>query len=161
MVIIRNMRVDEYPAYCQYFIDDYSKEIAENYGHSIDVAIDLAKQDLNRHFPNGLESEGHDLLCIESEINSCLIVVGYLWHAKNSSDNSTFIYDFYISNEYRGNGFGKQAINEFEVHLQAIGITQIKLRVAYHNNRAFKLYHDVGFIVTGYNMSKKISMASS
>tara|TARA_B100001063_G_C16500121_1_gene421645 strand:- start:31 stop:192 length:162 start_codon:yes stop_codon:yes gene_type:complete len=48
MVVLREMRQEEYPAYCQYFIDDYSQEIAKNYGHSLDVSIELAKKDLHR-----------------------------------------------------------------------------------------------------------------
>ena len=150
------MRSEEYPAYCEYFIDDYSKEIAENYGHPMDDAINLAKEDLHRYFPNGVESNEHDLMCIETKINNRLCLVGYLWHCKNMDDKSTFIYDFYISDAYRGNGFGKQAINEFELQLQKDGIKQIKLRAAYHNKRAFKLYQNVGFLVTGYNMSKNL-----
>lgn len=159
MVVIRNMQSQEFPAYCEYFIDDYSKEIAENYGHSMDVAIELAKKDLYSSFPNGLESNDHDLLCIEAEIHNQLIVIGYLWHCKNTGDNSTFIYDFYISADYRGNGFAKLAISELETQLQSEGIGQIKLRVAYHNNRALKLYQAAGFIISGYNMSKNITVA--
>ena len=158
MVVLRNMQLREYPAYCEYFIDDYSKEIAENYGHSMDVAIDLARKDLDHNFPKGLESNGHDLLCIEVEIDNALTVVGYLWHAKNTDENSTFIYDFYVSEAHRGHGFGKLAIAELESQLQVEGITQIKLRVAYNNKRALKLYQDVGFVITGYNLSKNIGI---
>lgn len=158
MVVLRNMTLQEYPVYCDYFIDDYSKEIAENYGHSIERATEFAIKELNKSFPNGLESDQHDLLCIEAEINNELIVVGYLWHSKNISEHSTFIYDFYVSNEYRGKGFGKQAICELESQLHAEGIEQIKLRVAYHNKQAFKLYKDSGFIITGYSLSKKIGV---
>ncbi|MEZ9534014.1 GNAT family N-acetyltransferase [Vibrio splendidus] len=157
MVVLREMRQEEYPVYCQYFIDDYSQEIAKNYGHSLDVSIELAKKDLHRCFPNGLEGNEHSLLCIDAQINGELKLVGYLWHSINISDKSTFIYDFFVSSEYRGFGFGTQAISVLEAQLQTIGISQIKLRVAYHNERALKLYKDVGFEITGFNMSKKIS----
>ncbi|PML43597.1 GNAT family N-acetyltransferase [Vibrio lentus] len=157
MVVLREMREEEYPAYCQYFIDDYSQEIAKNYGHSLDVSIELAKKDLHRCFPKGLEGNEHSLLCIDAQINGELKLVGYLWHSINISDKSTFIYDFFVSSEYRGFGFGTQSISELEAQLQTIGISQIKLRVAYHNERALKLYKDVGFEITGFNMSKKIS----
>ena len=43
MIKLSPMTASEYPAYCDYFIDDYSREIAENYGHSIDRAIELGK----------------------------------------------------------------------------------------------------------------------
>ncbi|KUI99598.1 acetyltransferase [Vibrio sp. MEBiC08052] len=46
-----------------------------------------------------------------------------------------------------------------EKQLQEVGITQIKLRVAYQNERALKLYQEVGFVITGFNMSKKIGMS--
>ncbi|EDM67848.1 putative acetyltransferase [Moritella sp. PE36] len=152
------MTLVEYPAYCDYFIDDYSREIAENYGHTMDRAIELAEQDLIRSFPNGLETNEHDLLCLElkSESGSESEVVGYLWHSVKVSDKSTFIYDFFIFSNQRNNGYGKLAIKALESQLQAIGIEQIKLRVAYQNQRALKLYQDVGFVISGYNMSKKI-----
>ncbi|MFA0163992.1 N-acetyltransferase family protein [Vibrio splendidus] len=157
MVVLRGMRQDEYPAYCQYFIDDYSQEIARNYGHSLEVAVELAKKDLHRSFPNGLESNEHSLLCIDAEVDGECKLVGYLWHSVNIGDKSTFIYDFFISNDHRGQGYGTQSISALETQLLAIGINQIKLRVAYHNERALKLYKEVGFEVTGFNMSKKLS----
>ena len=158
MIQLRPMISAEYPGYCDYFIDDYIREIAENYGYSMDRAIELAEQDLIRSFPNGLETNEHDLLCIEftseSEVKS--EVVGYLWHSIKASDKSTFIYDFFIFSNQRNNGYGKQAIKALESQLQIIGIEQIKLRVAYQNQRALKLYQEVGFVISGYNMSKKI-----
>jgi len=156
VLILRPMRQNEYPAYCDYFIDDYSTEIAENYGHTMDVANQLAHKDLHRCFPDGLETNEHDLLCLEAKIQGKDIVVGYLWHSINIEDQSTFIYDFYVSDSFRGKGFGKYAIAELEKQLQSVGIKQIKLRVAYHNKRALALYKDVGFAVTGYNMSKTL-----
>ncbi|MGO1297687.1 MAG: GNAT family N-acetyltransferase [Vibrio sp.] len=156
MVVLRNMRQQEYPAYCQYFIDDYSREIAQNYGHAMNVAIELAEQDLQRFFPNGLEEKNHCLFCIDAEIAGEIQLVGYLWHSVNHSDNSTFIYDFFIFAEHRSRGLGRLALAELEKQLQLEGIKQIKLRVAYHNERALSLYKEVGFAITGFNMSKSI-----
>lgn len=157
MILLRDMRQEEFPAYSQYFIDDYSQEIAKNYGHSLEVSVELAKKDLHRSFPNGLEDNAHSLLCIEAEVDGECKLVGYLWHCVNISDNSTFVYDFFIFSEYRGLGYGTESISALETQLQAIGINQIKLRVAYHNDRALKLYKKVGFEITGFNMSKKVS----
>lgn len=152
MIKLRSMTLDEYPAYCDYFIADYSREISENYGHSMEKSVELANQDLHRCFPNGLETNEHQLLCIEYKAQ----IVGYLWHSIKVNDKSTFIYDFFIFTNSRNNGYGKLAIKALEVQLQSIGIEQIKLRVAYQNQRALKLYQEVGFTISGYNMSKKI-----
>ena len=154
MISLRKMKNEEYPAYCDYFIEDYSNEIVLNYGHSIEVATELAKKDLTECFPNGLDTNKHDLLCIEVEVADSLMVIGYLWHSIKKSDASTFIYDFYIADEYRGNGYGKEAIKSFEALLVSADVNQIKLRVAYQNKRALALYQEVGFSISGYNMSK-------
>jgi ribosomal protein S18 acetylase RimI-like enzyme len=156
MVILRQMLTGEFPAYCEYFIEDYSGEIIENYGHPKDVAIDMAKKDLEGSFPHGPESSDHSLLCLEADLDGKRELVGYLWH--KVSDDSTFIYDFYISPDYRGKGFGKEALAALEEVLASRGIGQIKLRVAYNNKRALKLYQDVGFEITGLNLAKNIGI---
>jgi len=158
VVNLREMRVDEYPVYCDYFIADYSHEIAKNYGHSMQVATEIAQKDLVKYFPHGLESNEHDLLCIEINLAGKPEVIGYLWHSLNKSDSSTFIYDFYVADEHRGNGYGRQAISVLENQLVSRGINQIKLRVAYNNQRALALYQEAGFIISGYNMAKNISI---
>lgn len=157
MINLRKMTLEEFPAYSDYFIADYSHEIALNYGHSIEVATDLALQELNKSFPNGPVTNEHDLLCIELDSNDSLVIIGYLWHSMKPSDASTFIYDFYIADQYRGHGYGKQAISELEKLLNEADINQIKLRVAYQNQRALALYQNVGFTISGYNMSKKLA----
>ena len=43
-----------------------------------------------------------------------------------------------------------------EKRLSYDGVKEIKLRVAFENNRALNLYKKVGFKITGYNMIKKI-----
>jgi hypothetical protein len=155
MIQLRPMTASEYPAYCDYFIDDYSREISENYGHSMDSAVELAKQDLLRSFPNGLETNDHELSCIESDSE----LVGYLWHSINTDGKSTFIYDFFIFSNSRNNGkSAKSAKSALESQLKSIGIEQIKLRVAYQNQTALKLYQKVAFAISGYNMSKKVSI---
>ncbi|WP_432458940.1 GNAT family N-acetyltransferase [Agarivorans sp. QJM3NY_25] len=154
MLTLRPMKQNEYPAYCEYFIDDYSREIAENYGHPIDLAIEMAQKALQLSFPNGLDTKQHALLCLEISIDSQSNVVGYLWHAINTEDQATFIYDFYVNETYRGRGYAKQAIALLEAQLQQQSIKQIKLRVAYQNKRALKLYQALGFSISGFNMSK-------
>ncbi|MGF1755138.1 GNAT family N-acetyltransferase [Vibrio makurazakiensis] len=156
MINLRRMREEEFPAYSEYFIEDYSQEIARNYGHPISTAIELARKDLENSFPNGYELNGHELLCIELKDSDEKNAVGYLWHSVNTNDNSTFIYDFYIADSFRGQGLGKLAMQYLEDQLQAKGIEQVKLRVAYQNTRALKLYQETGFSITGFNMSKSL-----
>ncbi|MNP71107.1 putative acetyltransferase [compost metagenome] len=56
----------------------------------------------------------------------------------------------------RGLGYGKAAMAALEASLQALGIHQIKLRVAHDNPRALALYQELGFSITGYNMVRHL-----
>jgi len=159
MISLRRMREEEFPAYSDCFIEDYSQEISKNYGYSIERAIELARQDLQSSFPNGYELNKHELLCIEHHVEGQSNMVGYLWHSINTNNNSTFIYDFFVADSMRGQGIGKQALEALENQLIEVGIQQIKLRVAYHNERALKLYQEVGFSITGLNMMKNIEVS--
>lgn len=161
MLRLRPMLPEEFPAYCDYFIADYSEELVENYGHPKALAIELAKSDLQRYFPAGPVSQDHSLLCLDAEIAGQICRVGYLWHTIHGPDHSTFIYDLYVAEAYRSQGFGKQAMVALEQQLQPLGIQQIKLRVAYHNQRACKLYQELGFAITGFNMAKNMTHSVS
>ena len=160
MIELRDMREDEYPDYRSYFIEDYSREIEENYGYSADAAKEKAAAELKRSFPDGLGTPGHSLLCIDAELGGEICLVGYLLHAVNARDKTTFIYDFYVMPDHRGKGYGRQAIEALESQLSSLGVHEIKLRVAYKNQRALKLYQEAGFRITGYNMSKGIEEKS-
>jgi ribosomal protein S18 acetylase RimI-like enzyme len=156
MINLRKMQAHEFSDFSEYFIEDYGTEIVANYGHSQEHAFDLAKKDLQRSLPEGLDTKNHVVLCIEINGVDKVHVVGYLWHCINKKDATTFIYDFYIFKNHRSKGYGKSAIAALEISLAELAIKQIKLRVAYQNKRALALYQEMGFMITGYNMSKNL-----
>ncbi len=156
-MMLRKMRQEEFPAYRDYFIEDYSREIMLNYGRSSEDAITQAKQELSRSFPNGVEQTNQELQCIEVNRQGLTQVVGYLWYSIDRQERAAFICDFYVAEKYRGQSYGKQAMQTLEHSLERDGIHQIKLRVAFHNKRAFALYETLGFAVTGFNMAKNVS----
>lgn len=156
MITLRKMRADEYPDYRACFIDDYSKEIVENYGLSLSQAVTQAEADIDSTFPDTPDSDDEQLLCLEADLEQGSMVVGYLWLSINTDGGTAFISDFFVKEEYRNQGYGKQAMTALETFLVSQRIRQIKLRVAYHNQRALKLYQEIGFNITGYNMFKEI-----
>lgn len=156
MIRLRGMHSAEYGDYCRYFIADYSQEMANNYGHDLTLAKTLAEKALHEYLPQGPATAGHHVLCIDAQAGSTDSMMGYLWYAHDIGQDSCYIYDFYIKAEYRGEGHAKAAINALEARLLTDGVTQIKLRVAYDNQRALALYQSAGFTISGYNMSKNI-----
>lgn len=156
MITLRNMRSEEFACYREYFVKDYGREIADNYGYKLETALEMAKNAIERDLSNGPLTPGQELMCIEAHGQTDSELMGYLWYAVHEKGTTAFIFDFYLYETSRGHGHAKATITEFERKLATNGIYQIKLRVAHDNDRALNLYKKSGFAITGYNMIKKI-----
>jgi ribosomal protein S18 acetylase RimI-like enzyme len=161
MIKLRKMREDEFPAYRNYFIADYGGEISRNYAKPLKHALKLAEEDIDASLPQGPLTPGNELMCIEpgdssptAKQRTCLL--GYLWYTVQENNAAAFICDFFIDEKFRGSGYGKSALSALEESLASLGVTQIKLRVAYDNKRAQKLYETAGYKISGINMAKNI-----
>lgn len=153
MITFRAMTEDEYPAYLEYFVQDYANEIESNYRVSQPDSLARAKQELSALLPEGVNTAGQVLLYIIAQSAH----VGYLWYKPDPVMRTAFIYDFHILTACQGMGLGKQSLAAFEAYLRAKDIKEIKLRVAGDNARAQHIYEASGFGVTGINMSKSIT----
>ncbi|MFC5705641.1 GNAT family N-acetyltransferase [Aeromonas eucrenophila] len=158
LVRLLPMSEQHYPIYCAYFIEDYAQDLASNHGHDLPTARHKAELTLRQSLPQGVATPGHSLLCIvpAQESGAREEPLGYLWHALQADRGETFICDFYMDPTHRGQGYGKAAMAVLEAELKAIGVDQIKLRVAQDNPRALALYQELGFVITGYNMAKHL-----
>ncbi|WP_455296711.1 GNAT family N-acetyltransferase [Brucella pituitosa] len=156
MILLRQMRENEFSAYLDYFIPDYASEIASNYRLSDSESLAQAKREIASDLPDGVNTIGHVLLCLVDPTESPEKLVGYLWYKQDPTMRVAFISDFHIFPAYQGRGLGKQALEVFENELKCKGFQQIKLRVADDNKRARHVYEVTGFRVTGINMSKPL-----
>ncbi|MGU5713753.1 GNAT family N-acetyltransferase [Aeromonas taiwanensis] len=155
------LRDADFPAYHDYFIEDYARDLANNHGMALPDSCRQADASLQQLLPQGVATPGHHLLALVPEDGSGASnapgePLGYLWHALDGAAGTTFIYDFYVAPPHRGQGFGKAAMAALEAQLASLGIHQIKLRVAHDNPRALALYQELGFTITGYNMAKHL-----
>ena len=145
MITFRPMRADEFAAYRDYFIVDYADEISANFGHTLEQSRIIASKELAEDLPQNVATPDNYLLCMEQNEN---ITIGYLWYKLYDDGATAFILDFVVFKD------GKAALIVLENQLAQSGTRQIKLRVAYKNNKARQLYEKVGFNITGINMSK-------
>ncbi|MGS3447876.1 GNAT family N-acetyltransferase [Klebsiella electrica] len=157
MMMFRPMCEEEYPAYLQYFIADYAREIAANYRLSAEDSLAKAKREIAGDLPEGVNTPGQVLLCLFTQADNRDRHVGYLWYKPDAATRSVFIYDFYIFSACQGQGLGTQALRAFEQEMREQGVEQIRLRVAGDNERARHVYQSTGFWVTGINMSKTLT----
>lgn len=156
MISFNYLSKKEFDQYSHYFIADYSKEISENYGYSIERSVSQAELELQQEFPDGVAQPGNFLLSIQLTGVQQPLTIGYLWYFFKEKSGHAFICDFYILENYRNRGYGKAAIDALQHILLESGVLEIRLRVANTNPRALKLYKEIGFAVTGINMMKRL-----
>ncbi|MGR5150124.1 GNAT family N-acetyltransferase [Photobacterium alginatilyticum] len=147
------MTQEEFMDYRAYSNEFRGQELADAKHVSHIEGVLLANTELDECLPLGLQTENNILLCLEIEFNGTTYVIGYFWYLL--SESSAFIYDFQILPEYQGNGYGRQVFQALNKSWADSGIEQVELLVAYDNERAFKLYKELGFKATGINMAKR------
>ncbi len=151
MIVFRAMKAEEFPGYRDYFIVEYANEIAANFGYTLEKSRVIAAKELIEELPQDVSTPDNILLCIENGVEQ---TIGYLWYKLSDNGESVFILDFVLFENFRGVGLGQAALIALQEQLSQTGVEQIKLRVAFDNNRARSLYEKLGFKITGYNMVK-------
>ncbi len=157
MIHLENMTVEEFPHYREIFIKDYGQELSENYKYTLEAGLIRAEKEIDEDLPEGTLTSENELKTIVLAGEQNNEVVGYLWYVKHKNGDSVFIYDFFIFKPFRSQGYGSLALKELEKLSAQMDIKDIKLRVAYFNQRALKLYKELGFEITGINMMKKLT----
>ncbi|YCI83022.1 GNAT family N-acetyltransferase [Enterobacteriaceae bacterium] len=150
-----------FPAWQRYFVAEYAQEIVENYRLSEEKALRQAALDVEHSFPDGAHTRTQVLVNLMHRADGGEQHIGYLWYTPNEAMRSVYICDFYLFPDCRGQGFGKAAMRALEQRLAQQGFSEIKLRVAAHNNRARRVYDACGFEVTGINMNKVLDATHS
>lgn len=147
------MTQGDFPAYRTFFIEEYALDLASTRHIALNDARRDAAQSIDNFLPNGPDTEGYRLWCITPA--GAPEIIGYLWVGLNG--HTAWIYDFCLFTQWRGQGFGREAMTQLKQTLSAMGFHEIGLRVASNNPGAKALYEKSGFAVTGYNMSLRLN----
>ncbi len=140
----------EFEKYKNIFIKEEAIEATDVFKYPSEDINNKAINEFDKYFPNEEIQKNEYLKCIKFYQKNNDKTLGYLWYS--ISDDHLFILDFYIHKEFRGQGYGTQTLEKLQDIALSNNIHQMRLRVAHNNTRAFKLYQELGFSVTGLNM---------
>jgi ribosomal protein S18 acetylase RimI-like enzyme len=147
----------------QRFIDtasvNFANDKVKNGSWKQEAALEQSLAAFRRLLPDGVQTENHFLknIVLDNQI------IGYLWYEIKKQEDSKHVYLFEIlvSPQLRGQGYGTEALELFIQEVKEKGIEDIWLHMFGHNQGALKLYQQIGFEITDYNLKLNIHKRDS
>ena len=157
MIELVKMSKRELEAYLQFAIENYANEKVKSGNWSEEDSIQRSRESFADLLPNGVDTEDQFLFTIRDNDggrNVGMIWVG--WGKYGDQTSSPWIWDFLIYEQYRGKGYGKEALNALDRELKERGQKKVSLQVFGHNTIAINLYQKSGYKITNIVMSKEL-----
>ena len=150
------MTETEFQTYYESSMQEYAQDHVKAGTWVTSEALQNAEKQYRQLLPDGLASKNQYLFSIEDAETGAK--VGILWFAVDDgrAEPSAYIYDIRIREEFRGKGYGTQAMRALEEKVKEFGVMRIALHVFGHNHAARALYEKVGYEIMGIGMSKRI-----
>jgi ribosomal protein S18 acetylase RimI-like enzyme len=124
-------------------------------GETPESALRHATEALARAFPEHVPTDGQAVFDLTDGSGDA---VGYLWLGHDSSGDPTswWVWDVVVDPEYRGQGYGRAAMQLAETYAHACGARTLGLSVFGFNATARALYDSMGYETTSVKMRKHL-----
>lgn len=148
------MTQTEFDAFLEQVVPDYAADNVKAGYWSEEEALEKSRSEFMRLLPQGLQSENHYLYTLYDEDQA----VGRIWMRANFDrpTKSGFVFELWVDEQFRGKGYGKQAMLLLEEKAREMGLKSIGLHVFGYNTVARSLYEKLGYEVSSLNMSKNL-----
>lgn len=156
MVRLVPMTAKEFAEYLERDIERYAEENVKAGYWAPAEALEESRKEHQQLLPSGLATKDHHFLKIQDEGG---IMIGEAWLKANHDTllPSAFLYDLFIEEAHRGQGYGKQAMLALEEKAKELGLRTLALHVFAHNAKARALYEGLGYEVKSLNMEKLLT----
>ena len=144
----------EYDLYIERLIREYAADNVRAGYWSEDEALQKSRNQTGSLLLQGLQTKDHYLFTLYDGDTA----VGMVWLRAELDRpmKSGFIFDVEIKDEFRGKGYGKQAMLLIEEKARELGIKRIGLHVFAYNDVAKNLYERIGYKISSMNMLKDL-----
>jgi len=148
------MTQPEYDAFFEHLVVEYAKDnVRAGYWHESE-ALEKSRKQSEDLLPQGVHTENTYLYMLYDGDQA----VGVIWLRANLDrpTKSGFIFDLEIKEQFRGKGYGKQAMQLIEEKARELGLKSINLHVFASNKVARNLYESIGYQPVSLNMTKPL-----
>ena len=156
-VILRPMTPPEFELFRTKLVREYAAANVEAGRWSAEEAVEQSEIQTQVLLPLGLDSPRVLLKIAENEEGEG---VGHLWIGLDrQSGGGAWIYDIEVSENLRGQGYGRAILQRAEQETLRNGVSTIGLHVFGRNTVARTLYQSSGYEITSQQMQKELKAA--
>lgn len=155
MIELEPMTEAAFASYLERAVKNYADEKVKAGNWSADEGLERAEHDFGVLLPDGPKTVNQHLFTLQTGNEP----VGMIWFAevRTQPRPTAFIYDFWIDEAQRRQGYGREALGALEAKVKELGLEAISLHVFGHNHTAIELYKQAGFEITNLNMTKDLA----
>ena len=154
---LRPLRDDEFDAWVERGKAEYARDMIENAGAPPEQAHAKSEQDWASLLPQRVETPDQFIYAVEDAETGER--VGDVWFAKRETQfegSVAFVYSIEIGSEFRGRGYGREAMLLLEDEARARGLDRMSLNVFGGNEVARGLYRSLGYAESAVWMAKQL-----
>jgi ribosomal protein S18 acetylase RimI-like enzyme len=151
---VRDMTPDEFAAWREHSLSEYSVEVSEARGIPVADARRIADESHARYLPQGQATPGVHIVIGEDDAGRR---IGILWVGPNPNGvGPAWVYDIEVEESRRGEGWGRALMLAAEELARADGHAEIGLNVFGSNTVARRLYESLGYGTSSIQMRKPL-----
>jgi RimJ/RimL family protein N-acetyltransferase len=151
IVRLEPLQQEDFERFLEQEIRGYAEDHVRNGNWSPEGALERSRKEFEHYLPDGIHSRDQYLYSIIDQDGN---KIGVLW--VQVKDHKAFIFDFVIDEEFRGKGYGKQALTAMDEKLLSMNAQSVELHVFGDNIKAQELYKKAGYQTTGIHMRKSL-----
>jgi len=151
MIKLEPLQQKDFEQFLEHAIREYAEDHIRNGNWPAEGALERSRKEFEQLLPDGTHSRDQYLWSLLDEESN---KIGVLW--VQVKEHKAFIFDFVIDEEFRGKGFGKQALTAMDEKLKSMNVESVALHVFGDNITAQELYKKMGFRITGIHMKKDL-----
>lgn len=154
MVAFIKLDGNEFAKWRETSVREYAADRVRAGNSDEEHSMESAEKEFNELLPDGPNTNGQYIYSVVEERDSQR--VGVIWYGEPPGDrkDTIYIYDVRIDERFRGRGYGTATLRLVEERAKDLRKKRISLHVFAHNERARKLYEELGYKPTNITMAK-------
>ncbi len=145
-ISFKSMGNDEFRVYSKWSVKAYAEHLIKSGDEKFRFkALKAAKSEFQDVFPDGADSADNYLYIVINDNSEKIGVIGY--QKSPFEENSAFVTENVIKEEYRGKGYGKSAFIKLQEDAREKGFVKMVLNCFKHTPISYSMYEKNGFKV--------------